>query len=204
MKTIILFLIISILIIMVLINKELFLQKKVIPINSKISVGIQNIKPIFVPQKYNQTDKRWRNDFLGDTNEKLGSAGCLVSSVAMNLSYYGIDINPKKLNNALCKHEGYTPNGWLIWNKLQEITHNKIYINFPELSHKSIDELLVNKNPVLAKILIRERIPHWVLIVGKYKGQYLIYDPLNSLNPIPIDKYQSLIYSIRVIRSHHG
>jgi len=173
--------------------------KKTLPIPLVNTNTIQNIPSVNIPSQYNQNDKRWSTDLLGNTKEILGNVGCLVSSVAMNLSYYDIDIDPKKLNEALRNIDGYTSAGWLIWGKLEDVTDGKVEVDFPELSHKTIDDLLRVKKPVLAKILIRQTIPHWVLIVGKKDGEYLIYDPLESATYTPISKYNSLIYAIRVL-----
>jgi len=198
-----LFIILIILSIIIWLNQDKIFKPKILPITSKTTIGIQNIKPINIPNKYNQNDKQWRDDLLGNTNEKLGNVGCLISSVAMNLSYYQIFINPKELNKKLKNIAGYTQKGWLIWDKLEDITQNKIQIDFPNLSHETIDNLLLKSTPVLVKILIHKQIPHWVLIVGKKNGTYLIYDPLDSTVPLSISKYNSLIYSIRILRVVH-
>lgn len=178
---------------------DTIIGKKTLPILPINSQTVQDIPLIHIPNLYNQNDIRWSNDLLGDTNERLGNVGCLVSSAAMNLSYYNIDINPKVLNKKLKKLDGYTHSGWLIWKKLEELTEDKIKIKFPKLSHESIDRFLLKKIPVLAKILIDKRIPHWVLIVGKKDGEYLIYDPLKSDALKNISVYDSLIYSIRTV-----
>ncbi len=178
---------------------DTIIGKKTTPISPVNSQSIQNIPLIPIPNKYNQNDERWSNDLLGNTKESLGNIGCLVSSVAMNLSYYNINIDPKKLNQKLKELDGYTNSGWLIWGKLEDVTENKIKIKFPELTHKSIDELLLTKTPVLAKIFIDKRIPHWVLIVGKKEGEYFIYDPLKSDTITNLSTYDSLIYSIRTL-----
>ena len=178
---------------------DTIIGKKTIPISPINPQAIQNIPLIPIPSQYNQNDEKWSNDLLGNTKESLGNIGCLVSSIAMNLSYYNIIIDPKKLNQKLQKIDGYTKDGWLIWDKLKDATENRININFPKLSHKSIDELLLAKTPVLAKIFIDKRIPHWVLIVGKKEGKYLIYDPLKSDTLKNISVYNSLIYSIRIV-----
>jgi len=200
MKNTILSLFLIIILILVWLNRNKIFKTKVPPITSKSTIGIQNIKPIYIPNKYNQNDKQWSDDLLGNTNEKLGDTGCLISSISMNLSYYHINIDPKELNIKLRKINGYTESGWIIWDKLKDITQNNIRVYFPELSHRTIDKLLLNNTPILVKILIHHKIPHWVLIVGKIDGQYFIYDPLNSLNLENISIYNSLIYSIRVLR----
>lgn len=163
------------------------------------STMVKNIPLIDVPTFYNQRDKIWATDRLGDTSETVGKVGCLVSSVGMNLSYYGIVMNPKEINEKLTTIEGFTSRGWLIWSELSTITDDKVSISFPKLSHENIEKHLLKKEPVLAKLYIRRVIPHWVLIVGKEEGEYMMLDPLKDKKPIKFSSYGSYIYSIRLM-----
>ena len=47
----------------------------------------------------------------------MGEEGCAVSSAAMVLAFYGQDIDPGRLNAFLSDNGGYTPQGWLYWEK---------------------------------------------------------------------------------------
>jgi len=158
-----------------------------------------DITPITIPTFYNQRDKRWASDKLGNTSETVGSVGCLVSSICMNISYYQQSITPKELNLKLRELNGYTNRGWLIWNKLEEVTDHQLSIAFPKLSHESIEHYLLAHKPVLAKVYINKVIPHWVLIVGKKNNQYLMLDPLTQGVLRNISHYGGFIYSIRVL-----
>ena len=158
-----------------------------------------DIVPIQIPNFYNQRDKKWASDTLGNTNETVGKVGCLVSSICMNMSYYQANMTPKELNVKLRELEGYTPRGWLIWSKLEEVTDNRLSISFPKLSHESIERNLLAKKPVLAKVYINKIIPHWILIVGKKNNEYLMLDPLTQGELSNISRYGGYIYSIRVL-----
>ena len=161
----------------------------------------KDIAPIKIPIFYNQRDKRWAAEKLGNTTETVGSVGCLVSSICMNISYYQETLTPKELNLKLREVEGYTNRGWLIWNKLEEVTDNRLSISFPKLSHKNIEKYLLAKKPILAKVYINKVIPHWVLIVGKKSNEYLILDPLTHGELTNISHYGGYIYSIRVLEN---
>lgn len=164
----------------------------------------KNISLISVPKFYNQQDEKWAKDRLGKTNETVGKVGCLISSVGMNLSYYGLDMNPKVINEALSKIDGYTSRGWLIWKKLNVITEGKIKISFPTLSHENIEKYLFEQKPVLAKVFIARVIPHWVLIIGQEEGEYMILDPLSKEGqPIKASVYGNYIYSIRILENNN-
>jgi len=198
-KWILISILLAIVVIALWINKEKFLADTSKAITAKSSTTVKNIPLIAIPTFYNQRDKTWASDRLGNTNETVGKVGCLVSSVGMNLSYYGIEMNPKKINEKLTKVEGFTSRGWLVWSKLSIITDEKVTISFPKLSHENIEKYLLQKKPVLAKLYINRVIPHWVLIVGEKEGEYLMLDPLRDEKPIKFSSYGSYIYSIRVM-----
>jgi len=168
-------------------------------ISAKSTTTTKNIPLIDIPTFYNQRDKAWASDRVGNTYETVGKVGCLISSVGMNLSYYDISMNPKKINEELTKVDGFTLRGWLVWSKLSTITDNKITISFPKLSHENIEKYLLKREPVLAKLYINMVIPHWVLIIGEKDGEYLILDPLKDEKPIKFSYYGNYIYSIRVM-----
>ena len=129
-----------------------------------------------VPE-FAQGDARWRNDPLGATADSLCAAGCAVSSAAMVLASYGIDTDPGRLNRFLQQHEGYTPEGWLYWEKAAEFTPGLVEKAYEDLpSYARIDWNLLRGNPVV----IRVQLPgtkHFVVIAGKRGWDYLICDP---------------------------
>jgi hypothetical protein len=64
-----------------------------------------------------------------------------------------------------------------------------------------IDAELAAKRPVIAKIMLMETIPHWVLIVGKDGREYLALDPLNQQRKvIKVSSRSRAIYAVRVFR----
>jgi len=197
--------IISLLIIFALLTvlwlaKEKFLANTTTAISSVSTTNVRNIELIKIPTFYNQRDEVWASDKLGNTNETVGKVGCLVSSVGMNLSYYGIKMNPKEINKKLTNIDGFTSRGWLIWSKLSTLTEKKVKIVFPPLSHANIEKYLLVKEPILAKVFIHRVIPHWVLIIGEKDGEYLMLDPLTQGKPMKLSSYGAYVYSIRVMR----
>ena len=68
-------------------------------------------------QRFAQNDPRWADDELGPASSTMGEEGCAVSSAAMVLAFYGQDIDPGRLNVFLSNSGGYTPQGWLYWEK---------------------------------------------------------------------------------------
>ena len=125
-----------------------------------------------------QGDPRWADDPLGSTPGTLHAEGCAVSSSAMVLASYGIDTDPGRLNRFLTQHEGFTPQGWLDWDKAAEFAPGrckKAYEDDP--SYGRIDWNLLRGNPVIIRIRFPGGITHFVVIAGKEGLEYLIRDP---------------------------
>jgi hypothetical protein len=149
---------------------------------------------------YLQTDKRWRNERIGGSRERIGAVGCTICCVAMTLTYQGVPVDPLMLNTHLKRHNGYTPRGWVIWKAVAALSEG-IRIDIPKTpTHRKIDKTLKGGTPVLAKVLLYDRIPHWVLIVGKRDGQYYMLDPLGDGKTVDeLSQLNSNIYAIRII-----
>src|SRR5260221_163230 len=58
--------------------------------------------------RFAQADPRWADDLLGRTDSTMGGEGCAVSSAAMVLAYYGVNIDPGGLNTFLTNNGGLT------------------------------------------------------------------------------------------------
>jgi hypothetical protein len=131
--------------------------------------------------RFAQADPRWADDSLGPTDSTIGGEGCAVSSAAMVLAYYGVNVDPGILNAFLTNNDGYTPQGWLYWEKAAAFAPGKakhIYEDAP--SYYLIDSNLLRGNPVIIRIRLRSSVTHFVVIVGKRGFHYLIQDPGSS------------------------
>jgi hypothetical protein len=130
-----------------------------------------------VPE-FSQADERWKDDLLGPTQNTLGAEGCAVASAAMVLASYGVDTDPRRLNAFLKTNDGYTPQGWIYWEKAGEVTPThvrKAYEGMP--SYELIDQNLAKGNPVIVRLRLSSGITHFVVIVGKDGFDYLMRDP---------------------------
>lgn len=134
-----------------------------------------------VPQ-YLQGDARWSEHPLGTTPATLGGEGCAVSSAAMVLASYGVDVDPGRLNDFLIKTPGgYTPEGWIYWEKAAEFAPDltaKLLPHYEDRpSYFLIDWNLIEGNPVIVRIRYPSGITHFVVVCGKDGYDYLIRDP---------------------------
>lgn len=129
-----------------------------------------------------QGDPRWGGDLLAQTPDSLTDVGCAVASAAMALASRGVDTDPGQLNAFLQKTEGgYTPEGWIYWEKAAEIDSQRVGTLLPHYedapSHFLIDWNLLRGNPVIARVRYPNGITHFVLICGKRGFEYIVRDP---------------------------
>jgi hypothetical protein len=127
---------------------------------------------------FRQNDERWGTDLLGPTDGTLGGEGCAVASAAMVLASYGIDTDPKRLNAFLQEKEGYTPQGWIYWEKAAELAPDKVqHVYEDDASYRLIDTNLLRGNPVIVRMRMKNGITHFVVLAGKDGYDYLTRDP---------------------------
>lgn len=128
---------------------------------------------------YSQEDPRWGMELLGPTFDTIGQTGCAITSAAMVLSAYGVDTDPGRLNDFLNANAGYTPNGWLYWEKAAAAAPGgqveKAYEDAP--SYALIDDNLLHGNPVIVRVTLPNGTTHFLVIVGKQGWKYLVQDP---------------------------
>jgi Peptidase C39 family len=139
--------------------------------------------------RFAQSDPRWAEEELGTASSTMGEEGCAVSCAAMVLAFYGQDIDPGRLNTFLTDNSGYTPQGWLYWEKAADFHPGLVRHAYEDLpSYFLIDSNLEGGNPVIVRIHLTNGITHFVVIVGKAGFDYLIQDPasggLNGVYPL--------------------
>ncbi len=163
---------------------------------------------IRLPDKthYLQNDPRWAGERLGGTDESLGQVGCTIASVAAALTNLGIAITPLELNTQLQNAGGYTSRGWLIWSAIEKVTVSKAnVVAYRSPSHDNINACLNERNYPVVKFLINGVVPHWVLVVGREQGDYLVRDPLvTKTDAIKLSSRTSLILSHRCVRKNRS
>ena len=131
--------------------------------------------------RFAQDDPRWSEDQLGQTGSSMGEEGCAVSCSAMVLAFYGQDVDPGRLNAFLTTNGGYTPQGWLYWEKAADFIPGMVRHAYEDLpSYFLIDSNLLRGNPVIVRLHLPNGITHFVVIVGKIGFDYLIQDPASG------------------------
>jgi hypothetical protein len=150
-----------------------------------------------------QTDPRWGADLLGPTERTLAAEGCAVTSAAMALGYYGIDVDPKRLNEFLKNSGGFTEQGWIYWESAAEFEPGKVWHAYEDLpSYRLIDWNLLRKNPVIIRIRRPSGGTHFVLIVGKTGFEYLVLDPGSGGRKVRLSELESPVEALRYYKRH--
>jgi hypothetical protein len=147
-----------------------------------------------------QTDPNWSKEQIGGSGETLSKVGCTICCVAMVLHGYGVSLGPRELNEELKRADGYTANGLLKWDSIVRITNGRVlpsYIGAPDA--EKIDSALKNGHPIIAKVMLRNVVQHWVLIVGKEGTEYLVRDPLRP-EITRLSAVAANIYAIRILK----
>lgn len=160
-----------------------------------------------------QNDPLWSANPLGSTPSTLGGEGCAVTSAAMVLAGYGraigsgAAIDPGKLNAFLTTLPGgYTPEGWIYWEKAVEIDPALTAQLLPHYEDKGsyfwIDWNLLHGNPVIVRLRYENGITHFVVVVGKDGFDYLTLDPGNGFGKgvYPLREFGSDIEAVRFYR----
>lgn len=155
-----------------------------------------------------QRDTRWKDYKLGTSNETIGNQGCLITCATMMCRYFGIDIDPAVMNVWLKANGGYQNTNWFVWDSLNKldkrIAHNK---RFEYAALDKIDEQLQAGKPVIINVdwnpattVIDQ---HWVLVVGKVGGSYIINDPWYGTQFKFEDKYGAPSKGVRIVETYN-
>jgi hypothetical protein len=144
---------------------------------------------------FSQRDPKWRYDKLGFSNLTLGGYGCLITSLASMLYYFGYrDETPKTVNAKLKKNKGFV-GALLVWSAVERVWPR---VKFTKLALQ-YNNLQVSwyvygkKIPVIVKVHAPQigAINHWQLWVGDRTA----LDPWYGKG-IPTSTFKPLRYSL--------
>ena len=153
---------------------------------------------------FRQDYPEWGAKSLGGTSDTLAGYGCTITSVANAISNLREQsVRPDVLNQSLIENSGYTSRGWLIWSAVSKATQDEVHVKvYNQASHDAIDACMSKGAYPVVKIKLGGVVPHWVLLVGRDKGEYLARDPLlgdNNDAPIALSSRSGSIHSLRCV-----
>ena len=145
-----------------------------------------------------QADPRWGKDRLASTQNTLAAEGCAVTSAAMVLAGFGMDLDPGRLNAFLNENSGFTERGWIYWEAAAEYEPGKVRHAYEDLpSYRLIDWNLLRGNPVIVRVRPPGRSTHFVLVVGKAGFDYIAQDPGSGGRQLPLHEFSSQVEALR-------
>lgn len=129
-----------------------------------------------------QRDPRWKDHQLGTSDKTIGSHGCVITDATMMCRHFGIDIDPAGMNTWLKANGGYQNTNWFYWYVLNKLDprisfgHRYEYAALDKVDAQLAKGIpsIVNVDLIPATSVLDE---HWVLVVGKVGGSYIINDP---------------------------
>ena len=122
----------------------------------------------------NQKDPTWANQAIGQTNLKLKDYGCLIVSLSMLSSWYGIYQSPAYLSRNL----KFTDKGLLIWKSIDSVMPMKFVYRYYKKDDCKIKTILMSKDEAC---VLQVNSSHWVVLIGysEILG-YKIADPIDG------------------------
>ncbi len=159
---------------------------------------------------FSQCDENWKNegyDHMDPTKKytyggytakgTICNWGCGLTSAAMILNYYGVQVNPLTLNQCLIKHKGYTPYGDVKWDKVVQCSNNEVfYYGYNKRNDIILNYDLCNEQPVVL------RVPgHFIVATGQAKKDevdtWTINDPGWENRKDLLSSYNNNYYGMR-------
>lgn len=150
---------------------------------------------------YNQKDKRWAKDTLGNTKDSMAAYGCLVTATAMALTNLGFQTNPKDFNARMSQVGGFNARGWMVWSGIEKVTDGKATFKFYDtVSDEIIEGCLADGFYPLARFILPNGRDHWSMIVGKSDKGFHMRDPLRvSEHPLIFPRGSDAFKSVRCV-----
>ena len=143
--------------------------------------------------QWKQGDPKWSSTPMGNSGKTLGSIGCLVTSIAMQIaranvdtSIVGDDFNPGTFVEALNKNNGFTSGGALYWNVVTTVVPSFKYMGQESVSgytkEQKLSKLkdLVDKGYYVVAEVKGNTGQHWVAVVSVSGETITMMDPASS------------------------
>jgi len=133
-----------------------------------------------------QNDARWKNIKLGNSKYTIGSHGCVITFLC-NIHHIRNkdDMTPIKLNSLLLEKNGYTADGLVYWNIVQDILKCRIDSDYKgSIEYDLNNYFSVNYNNTYIENGIKKTIGHFVNLIEKQGIEYFVFDVWDGLKKV--------------------
>ncbi|MFQ6119992.1 MAG: NosD domain-containing protein, partial [Methanosarcinales archaeon] len=145
----------------------------------------------------------WNNDQLGTCTLTIGSDGCAITSIAMVFKYYGVQTDPRDMNNWLKQNNGYSSGCLVKWDVAAGRSGGTVqWAGRYSADLNRINSELDNGYPVIAEFRLSGR-KHFVVITGYSGSTYYINDPWYGDQSTINARYGDPTSAIKGIRLYH-
>jgi Peptidase_C39 like family len=139
-------------------------------------------------QIFSQLDPKWANQNLGTSNVTIGGYGCIITCLAMAMTYFGIDTNPAILDNNLTDYGGYSSGNMYNFHGIEKVSNLKetqsVYSDCSDSGYNAILEFIKEgvNNPNKICIVQIDFIPE----TSEFDSHYVIVNKVTDSNNIEI------------------
>ena len=125
-----------------------------------------------------QQDPSWSGIPLGTSlTDTIGSSGCVISSIAMLLGYYGVRTNPAQINSWLTANAGYVGGDTFVWNEVASLSSGRVsFDGWYGADLDIVNGQLSIGQPVIAEVSLNGN-QHFLLLTGFSPTGYWMNDP---------------------------
>lgn len=149
---------------------------------------------------YLQNDPRWGAESMGTSAYRLGGSGCLVACLAAASASFGVETDPGRLNQAFSARGVYTSTGDVIWTKIAEAVPGVTYEYERVFDAGTLEaDLRAGRLPLVKVKYHGSGAPHWLLIIGAGKEDFLVMDPLNEVSGATRLSLHGKVFAYRVL-----
>jgi hypothetical protein len=153
------------------------------------------IAAIQVPH-LSQRDPRWRFERIA--GETFDAVGCTLCCIALAGRAVGDGRSPVQVRDDLARADGLTGSGLVVWDRIVLSGGHRIVPAPP--SHAAIASGLAAGRPAIVQVRLPSGIAHWLLVVGREDGRYLVHDPLDdAFHGRHLDEIAPMITGLRLL-----
>jgi hypothetical protein len=139
---------------------------------------------VYKTQNLYQNDPKWKDVYLGNSTEKIGGWGCLLTSVTMMLNGLGYNETPETVNEKMKKAGGFQ-GAFFIPSVLPYVFPNVVYKGMQPCEASpapiaQIDAAVAAGKPVILQVDWNKDAgiqTHFVLVKERKGDDYVLYDP---------------------------
>lgn len=149
---------------------------------------------------FSQNDPSWKNDKHGTSNSTIGSTGCTITDLTMQLVSIGYNETPKTVDDKLTANGGYASGNLIIWQAINKIWPRAKFqwrgYSYTDDDNAKVSDAIKKYGSCLvavngAPIGGATKDGHWVLYIGNQK----LIDPWDGREK-PTSSYAATGYSI--------